>query len=89
MEYEIRVLMDECSNNGNDKMNGDLLVNKLLVLFGVMASADPNTDNIDYDYEKDVFIHKYNKNEYSSVVLISKYKLNADRLCDIMLPHLP
>jgi hypothetical protein len=35
MEYKIRVALDECSNNGNDKVDGDLLVNKLLVLFNV------------------------------------------------------
>jgi len=35
MENKIRVILDECSNNGNDKMDSDLLVNKLLVLFDV------------------------------------------------------
>ena len=35
MEYRIRKILDECSNNGNDKIDGDLLVNKLLVLFNV------------------------------------------------------
>jgi hypothetical protein len=36
MEYKIRVAMDECSDNGNAKMDGDLLVSKLLDLFNVV-----------------------------------------------------
>jgi hypothetical protein len=62
---------------------------QLLDLFVVMASASPNLENIDYNYEKGKYIHKYNGNEYTSVELISFYNLDADKLCEIMLPHLP
>lgn len=58
-------------------------------LFSTVASASPTLNNIDYNYDKDMFYQIYNKNEYYSSELIRLYKLDADELCKIMLPHLP
>lgn len=85
MKKEIQKILDRNFTRGNNNK----ALNELFDLFNAMASVPPNLENIDYDYKKDKFIHKYNCNEYLSVELISFYNLDADKLCEIMLPHLP
>lgn len=87
MEDKLQKILDEHCDWTPKRIEG--LKKELLNLFVVMASASPTLENIDYNHEKGRYIHKYNGNEYTSVELISFYNLDADKLCEIMLPHLP
>jgi len=66
MELKIREILDECSDNGNAKMDSNLLVKKLLGLFDVSEryllvewlNGNPMIDGAVYfDRKDDCLIH--------------------------------